>query len=277
MLCLACLSAFAPLSLKAFPPAPYYTIYGEARDAYGDLIPAEGAAVVLYQGGKEIHRRTLVNITEGDYNYQLRIRLDMMRLGTSSYSALSLNPGDTYTVAIEVGGQLFYPIQVVSPPQVGNPADRRRLDLTLGVDSDGDGLPDAWEEAQLFHAGYTPGPDGWDLSQIDRESDLDENGISNWAQYTAGTYATDSEATLSLEIKERLGAAVRLEFYAIYNRLYWLEASTNLVDWEVVPFADSEAGLVDDSRTVLLSENTGIVSIYAAAYHPRSFYRLKAK
>ena len=31
--------------------------------------------------------------------------------------------------------------------ELGKPSETTRLDLTLGEDSDGDGLPDAWERA----------------------------------------------------------------------------------------------------------------------------------
>ena len=59
---------------------------------------------------------------------------------------------------------------------------------TLRVDG---GIPDAWEQSQLYAAGILPGEDGWDLSLIDRDGDFDKDGISNWLEYIAGTFATD--------------------------------------------------------------------------------------
>jgi hypothetical protein len=35
----------------AFPPAPYYTMYGVVRDQVGQTVTAEGAEVILLKGG----------------------------------------------------------------------------------------------------------------------------------------------------------------------------------------------------------------------------------
>ncbi|MCX8496731.1 MAG: hypothetical protein ORN51_11160, partial [Akkermansiaceae bacterium] len=43
-------------SVHAFPPAPYYTLFGIVRDQVGQTITAEGAEVVLLKGTKEMAR-----------------------------------------------------------------------------------------------------------------------------------------------------------------------------------------------------------------------------
>ena len=213
-------------SLRAFPPAPYYTIYGDVRDQYGILIPAEGATVIVYKGGKEIMRQSLVAAEGTDFNYQMRLRIDMLRSSTT-YSSVALATGTVYTLAVSVGSQLYYPIEMATAPVIGNASARRRLNLTLGVDSDGDGLPDAWEEAQLYHGGQLPGENGWDLSLIDKNGDFDKDGLSNGVEYITGTYATDSTSVLNLTIKEKLATSARLEFYAFYGKSYMLESTTD--------------------------------------------------
>lgn len=267
----------APLALEAFPPAPYYTVYGDVRDAHGDLLPSGEASVLVFADGQEIFRQTLSRPEQADYNYQVRLRVDMMRGASSSYSSLALNPGDAYTIAVDVGGERFYPLEIANPPQMGAPAERRRLDLTLGIDSDGDGLPDAWEESQLYEAGYLPGSDGWDLSLIDRESDFDEDGVGNWAEYVAGTYALEHLAVLQLEIKEFLDDAVRLEFYAIYGRTYRLESSTDLEAWSFVSLVTSPEQLGESAPTAFQPETSGIASVYAPRDADTIFYRLIAQ
>ena len=106
-----------------------------------------------------------------------------------------------------------------------------RLDLTLGEDSDGDGIPDAWEFEQLYQAGTTPGPDGWDLSLTDRNGDLDGDGQSNHEEYLAGTSAADPSEMLRLEIKELRDAQPRLEFYGRATKTYTIEASSDMRTW----------------------------------------------
>ena len=265
--------------LQAFPPAPYSTVFGDVRDQYGALIPADGAAVVVYKDGKEIMRQSLVAAEGTDFNYQLRLRIDMLRASTTTYSSVALTSGTVYTLAVSIGSQLYYPIEMATPPVVGSASARRRLNLTLGVDSDGDGLPDAWEEAQLYHGSYLPGADGWDLSLIDKNGDLDKDGMSNYTEYVAGTYATDRSSVLSVSIKEKLATSARLEFYAFYGRSYTLESTTDLKTWTAVPFSLSDPAAPDAAaaQSSLTSTVTAVVSIYADASTQATYYRLIAR
>jgi len=258
-----------------FPPAPFYTIYGDVRDQYGLLLPAGTGSVVMSQGTKEIFRQPFTAVSGQDYNYQARVRMDMLRVATASYSSSAVTAGSAYTLSIEIGGTYYFPIEMRTPPTVGNPADRRRLDLTLGVDSDGDGLPDAWEESQLYQAGFLPDENGWDLSLLDRDGDFDKDGISNYNEYLAGTYATDRNSKLGLSIKEKLVDTVRLEFYGFYGKTYLLEATTDLVNWSSVPFSVNAQDAVAQSS--LVATTSGITSIYSAATAAGTYYRLSIR
>lgn len=272
-------AAAFPSLAKAFPPAPYFTIFGDARDQYGLLIPAGSASVVLSKGGTETMRELLTNAPGADYNYQIRVRMDQLRDTSASYTSKALTPGTVFTLGIESGGQIFYPIEMAAPPVVGAAADRRRLNLTLGVDRDGDGLPDAWEEAQLFQGGNLPGANGWDLSLIDREGDFDRDGKSNFAEYLAGTYAADAKSTLELQIKEKLPETVKLEFYAIYGKSYTLQSSPDLTNWKDASFTLSapDAQPPGTPQTSLLFTRTGITSVYSAATPGATYYRLQIR
>ena len=275
---LAMALALATSTVHAFPPAPFYTIYGNVRDQYGVLLSPEGASVIIYYGGNEVLRQPLVNAGQDDYNYQARLRIDMMRLATSTYSSIAFNPGATYSLAVSIGGQLFYPFEVDTDPQIGSPAERHRLDLTLGVDSDGDGLPDAWEEAQLFYKGYTAGEAGWDLSLLDWAGDFDGDQISNGAEYLGGTYATDANIEFDLSVKEWREEYVRLEFYTLYGKTYTLKASTNLVDWTDVFFSTAEPSELSVLQTSLEAASTGVINIYTEpSGGPSTFYHLSVQ
>ncbi len=260
----------------AFPPAPYFTVFGDARDQYGLLIPAGSAAVVLYKSGAETMRTQLSSAAGADYNYQLRVKLDMLRESSAAYSSKALSSGTVFTLGIESGGQTYYPIEMATPPTVGSPAARRRLNLTLGVDADGDGLPDAWEESQLHQGGIAPGENGWDLSLIDKDGDFDKDGVSNYTEYVGGTYAADAASTLDLKIKEKLASSARLEFYAIYGKAYTLESSTDLKTWTATDFSLSapDADPPGTAQSSLTSTTTGVVSVYAAAGSAATYYRL---
>ena len=274
----AALAGAVPL-LRAFPPEPSFTVYGDARDQYGTLIPAGSASVVLYADAKETAREALTDIPGKHFNYQIRVRIDMLRDNSASYTSRALKTGKIFTMGIESGGQIFYPIEMATPPAVGSAADRRRLDLTLGVDSDGDGLPDAWEESQLYQGGILPGANGWDLSLIDRPRDFDHDGKSNFEEYLAGTYAADASSVMELQIKEKLAAAVRLEFYAIYGKSYTLQSSPDLKVWSDAAFSLTapDVAVPGTPQSALLATNTGVTSVYSAADPAITYYRLQIR
>ncbi|GAA5117662.1 hypothetical protein JIN84_17045 [Luteolibacter yonseiensis] len=268
------------LPLQAFPPAPFHTIYGDVRDDQGALIPADGAAVVMSQGGVQKMREQLTAGNGADFNYQLRMRIDMGRNLTSSYSSLVVSTASAYTLSVDIGGVSYQPLEITAgTPTVGGPASRIRLDLTLGVDSDGDGLPDAWEESQLYQAGYLPGPDGWDLSLLDRNGDLDKDGLSNATEYIAGTYAGDANSTISLAIKEKAGEDVRLETYAIYGKSYTIESSMDLKTWTATSFSTTNPATDASAsfKSALVSTTTGITSLYVKAAATNTYYRLRIR
>ena len=265
--------------VQAFPPGLSYTLFGNVRDQYGVLLPTTGASIVTYVGLKEMQRQSLVDVPAFDYNYQLRLRIDMARPETATYHPRALSTGSVFNLVVVRGNRIYRPIEAAMPLTVGAPADRKRLDLTLGVDLDGDGLPDAWEEAQLHQAGEKPGANGWELSKVDRDGDYDGDGISNWNEYLAGTYALDATSMLDLEIVEKLGDSVRLEFYSFYGRQYRLETSTDLKAWVAVPFAVAlpTDEVASPEQSSLTATTTGPTSIYVESAEATTHYRLLAR
>ncbi len=263
----------------AFPPAPYYTVFGNVRDQYGKLLPSQGISVVAYAGLKKLPNQPLLDVPSGDYNYQMRLRMDMTRPDTVQYHPHTVEKDALFNLRVAIGDRMYLPIEMGSAPSVGAPGDRRRLDLTLGVDSDGDGLPDAWEEAQLYQAGERPGPEGWNLGGLDRDGDYDGDGTSNWHEYLAGTYAVDASSVLDLRILEITSGSARLEFYSFYGKSYTLQSSTDLKTWTPVSFTlvpPAEGGSAE-SQSSLVATTTGPTSLFVAATGNSLHYRLLAR
>lgn len=256
----------------AFPPAPHYSIYGDVRDEFGYIIPPGAATVIFSFGGREIARYPLTGAASSDYTYQIRMQMDMNRSGTTAYTSAAVTAGAVYTLAVDVGGVLLYPIQVQTPPTVGNPADRRRLDLTLGVDTDKDGLPDAWEELQLYLAGLAT----TDLALITPNGDLDGDGISNLTEYIAGTYAADATETFYLKITQVIDSRSNFEFFTITNKVYRLEKSTDLQTWTP---ADFTVGAATVASPVYTANGVGVVTAFTPrdAAEAKTFYRLQVR
>ncbi len=287
-------------SAEAFPPAPFHTLHGMVRDEHGQALRVDGARVVFYRNGSEFLGTTISEGALLDQNYQIRLRMDMQRAGTETYSSLANSTGTPFTLGVVLHDVVYHPIEMSSSHAVGRPGERVRLDLTLGVDEDGDGIPDAWEHAQLYAGGRSPGEDGWDLSLIDRDGDFDGDGISNWNEYLAGTYATDPTDFLALRITAKFANSVRLGFYAIHGKTYSLEASVDMHSWTAAPLyltnpAEPDPGNAaagggtfpsdkfnaaapPEAAASLRSGTTGLTRIYALANPAvRTFYRLRVR
>ncbi len=265
----------AGLAAQAFPPAPYYSLYGAVRDQVGQVVRAEGAELILLKGGKEIGRSPITS-SQLDQSYELNLRIDQNRSGTAFYSDKAVAAQGLFSLVVSMNGALFYPIEVAGTLQAGKGGERVRLDLTLGEDADKDGLPDVWEQWQLYQAGRYPDENGlWDLSLIDKTGDFDKDGKNNLQEYIAGTFAGDASETFGLEMKEKQASAVRLEFFAITGKVYTLERSPDLKAWERVPFAVGAPGA---GQTAHQATAVGVVSAFTALRPgPADFYRLTVR
>ena len=83
-------------------------------------------------------------------------------------------------------------------------------------DSDGDGLPDWWE-ALYFGGNGNP------------NADPDGDGMSNLAEYRAGTNPTDRNSVFAfIRILPDPAGGLSVEWSSISNRTYVLQRSTNL-------------------------------------------------
>jgi hypothetical protein len=87
----------------------------------------------------------------------------------------------------------------------------------VNPDSDGDGLPDAWELANGTQVGVSDG-----------EADLDHDGMTNFQEFRAGTSPTNTASALRLEISlSQLGQPV-IAFTRVAGVGYDLQYRTNL-------------------------------------------------
>jgi hypothetical protein len=97
--------------------------------------------------------------------------------------------------------------------------------LTLLADSDGDGLPDAWENAH----GFDP------TNATDRALDADGDTMLNWQEYVAGTDPTNALSYLKVEASTS-GGGTSLSFFAVSNRTYTVQVADDpqIASWRTL-------------------------------------------
>jgi len=211
----------------AYPPAPDHEFYGMVRNEWGDPIDVSGAKVFVVSTNGASATAPVAASTQPGLNYRLIVPMDSARSPKIDFtSGGSLRQNQPFQLKVKIGTITYLPIEMVLSRPIGDPAGVSRLDLTLGVDSDGDGLPDAWELAN----GLNPNDPN------DANGDADGDGISNRNEYLAGTYAFDPNDGFRLSLVEVNEGRSQLEFLTIRGRTYTIHASSNLQQWTPLGF-----------------------------------------
>lgn len=259
----------------AFPPAPHQEIFGLVRDELGNPVTATGATVLLEANGTILATGTIASSTESGVNYRLLIPIDS---GTTAdlYKPSALVPTVPFRIRVKIGNVTYLPIEMSGASAlVAQPGKSARVDLTLGIDSDGDGLPDAWE-LNLIKA---LGKNGLTLADIRPGDDADGDGLTNLQEYLAGTYAFDPQDGFTLAIKGLGIGNAQLQFTVIRGRSYTIEgALTPQGPWTPIPFRVSAEGASAPVRNSYAASDVRILKVSTSpstdpATEPR-FFRL---
>lgn len=227
----------------AFPPAPHHQIYGLVRDEWGNPLNMTNAEVFLETTAGARTKTALVPNLRPGVNYELAVPMDS-GIRSDLYKPTALRPEVAFKMKVKIGQTAYLPIQMTGNyAQLGQPGQSTRVDLTLGEDSDGDGLPDAWERALIALAG-----DNLTLNDINPGDDFDQDGINNFDEYTAGTYAFDDQNGFDLKITTVRERAAVLRFTAVRGRSYSILGSDDLRYWVPIPFRLPADGAADFMR-----------------------------
>jgi hypothetical protein len=266
-------AALAPVA-QAFPPAPFHKIFGTLRDERGNPL-ASGAGIVILSGSgnQEIVRAPSDAAVGPGLNYSLAVPMDAATT-PELYTVTALRPSLPFTIRVVRNGVSFVPIQMVGANwTIGQPGGMTRLDLTLGVDSDGDGLPDAWE-LDLINSDTTGRFKT--LADVRPGDDADGDGLSNVFEYIAGTYALERVDGLALKIISVADGQARMQFVSVTGRTYHIKSSGSLETFAVQPFSTSPSGASPSSYW--RAPDVRVVDIYVpVGESPSGFFRLYAE
>lgn len=256
----------------AFPPAPHHLIYGLVRDEWGNPLNVTDAEVTLETAsGSKTSTIIVPNLAPG-VNYQLAVPMDS-GITSDLYKPTALRPEAPFRLKVRIGQTIYLPIEMKGDfAQLGRSGKTTRLDLTLGEDSDGDGLPDAWERALIALGGGK-----LTLKDINPGDDFDHDGLSNLAEYLAGTYAFDDKNGFALKIARVHAAAAVLQFTAVRGRTYVIHASADLQSWTPVTFRLPADDTTDFPRASYLATDVAPLEVEVALPpegQPARFFKL---
>ncbi len=228
-----------PSWVLAFPPAPHHLFFGKVRDEFGSPINVPGAEVILESASGKKIKTQIIDGLEPGVSYRLAVAMDA-GLTTDLYKATAMRPTMPFQLKVVISGVTNLPIELKGQfATMGQPSRRTLMNLTLGVDSDGDGLPDAWERM------INP-----DITKVTSGDDSDGDGLSNSQEYLAGTYAFDAEDGFTLNITGMREGRAMMKFLAISGRTYTLLSSEDLETWTPAQFRIPSEGTATTQATL---------------------------
>ncbi len=257
--------------IRAGLPQPAFILYGQALDEYGWPYLAD-AEVILRVNGRECARHAVDRSIRPGVNFVLRVPLD--HGAGEAYAPSAARTGDIATIAVVAGGVEQAVMNPFPLPQVGDVGEIVALNVTAGQDLDGDGLPDAWEQALVD---YDPSDDVNGVEDVDGADDFDGDGMSNLEEYRAGTFGELVYDYFFVEAFSASGSErVGLGCLSIPGKVYSVSVTSNLVSgtWSPCAASTSAASPLADGPT----EGTGdFLTLFVESQGPNARYRLEVR
>lgn len=210
-----CLLALAwSVSCSAALPEPYNLIYGSI-EMDGHFVTAAETNVVVearrLPTGATIARYVMGSQASASNFYALKIRLESPAPDDIMSAA---ETGTTLYITVLRGSMVKNQLEY----DMGNRGAVKRLDFG-NIDTDGDGLPDGWEQAYLFGL------------QFGANDDPDGDGVTNRDEYTLGTHPFRPDAQHPADVDQdwRISIPELSAYYSAWKRgNAWPIAPTNI-------------------------------------------------
>lgn len=263
-------SELAPTAL-ANPPAPYNLVYGVVRDKYGTPLTSASAQIVFQTpSGVTLITPVIPGYAPG-VNYRLKVPMDSGDT-PDLYQPAAQFAAAPFKLVVVINNVTNLPIEMtVSYANLGAPGKSARIDLTLGVDSNGDGIPDAWEYAIMSELGLN-----LPLSSLNGNTVLTSDGLTLRQQYQYGTYPFNPSEPCQITFAGFNGNSPRLQFPTITGRYYSVLGSSDAKNWNTISFQLPGDAAGSSSRSYYYAPGVGTaeVNVIPSAGAKMQFYRV---
>ncbi len=195
-------------------PEPYNLLYG-AIEMDGHFVTAAETDVIVearrLPTGATIARYVMGSQASASNFYALKIRLESPAPDDILHAA---ETGTTLYITVLRGTMVKNQLEY----DMGDRGAVKRLDFG-NIDTDGDGLPDGWEQAYLFGL------------QFGADDDPDHDGVSNRDEYALGThpFRPDARHPADVDLDWRITIPELSAYYSAWKRgNAWPIAPTNI-------------------------------------------------
>lgn len=234
---MALLAGLFASAARAFPPAPDGVIYGMVKDQFGTPLMNPADQVILQTpGGAQVAASIQPGLAIG-INYVMHVPMDSATAGLP-FASNALAAGASYKLYVSVGTTTNLPIEMIGPySSLGQPAQLTAQNLTLGTDSNGDGIPDAWE-TMFFQALGT----NMNLADVNPNGDYAHDGRTLLQEYLLGNYPFNPGDKFRVQIVSQHAGSAVLAFTTMTGRTYMAYGSPDLRNWTALAFTVPAAG-----------------------------------
>jgi hypothetical protein len=230
---------FVAHSVLAVMPQPSCTFYGQAKDNFGWPLMSD-AAVVLKINGEEITRYAINGSVSPGVNFILRVPMDDGR-GTPYRTASALQGQPIEIVVVQEGEEMPI-LETNLLAVVGAPGSLHAINVTAGTDTNHNRMPDFWDELLVYFS------DGalTNINQVVGSDDFDGDGMSNWEEYLAGTFAFSADDYFAVEeTANSANSRYRMRMLSTLGKVYRVYnagpvLTNNTWEWNTTTMATSE-------------------------------------
>ena len=258
--------AFALLGAVAAPVQELYPFDIVGRIVNADNVAYDASAGIVMRvrdANGRLLAQTVVRDPGGNSPWNFVLEIPIASERAIGYAMT----GDAFQLSAKLGDKVYTGLIASEDATIGKAGDRLTLKVMLAEDVNGNGIADSYEEAMLDEM-WAAEIDG----DYDPEADYDGDGVSNRAEYLAGTDPFDADDffhVVNVAATESSGSGspstnlFAITFEANAGRSYGVLASSELTetadgakpDWRRAAFrlsrddADEVRVLSNDSKT----------------------------